>query len=88
MRPAEHFIFEMWPSNKFQFDAPGSGIHFNPEGLKLKSIKGPHLEGKSLCGPHFEVRMALRAAMSKHMSYLVHNLTIIEHFLSFNDQNF
>ena len=24
----------------------------------------------------------------ENMSYLVHNFTIIEHFLSFNDQNF
>ncbi len=30
----------------------------------------------------------MRAAMWKYMSYLIHNLRIIEHFLSFNDQNF
>ncbi len=40
-------------------------------GLKLKSIVGPHFEGKSLRGPQFRVRGALWAEKWTTMSYLV-----------------
>ncbi len=45
-------------------------------GLRLKSIEGPHLDGKCLRGLQFKIRMALRAAMWKNMPYLVQNLVI------------
>jgi hypothetical protein len=57
------------------------------QGSQTQIYRGPHFEGKSLRGPHFRVRSPLQAAMWKNMSYLVHNFTIFEHFLSFNHQN-
>jgi hypothetical protein len=46
-------------------------------GLKLKIIEGYNWIEKVSAGRSAE----------KYLSYLVHNLTIFEHFLSFNDQN-
>ncbi len=65
-------------------------VHFQclGQGSQTQIYRGPHLDGKSLSGPHFRVKRPLRAAMLKDMSYIVHNLLIFEHFLPFNDQNF
>jgi hypothetical protein len=58
------------------------------QGSQTQIYRGPHLQGKSLRGPHYRVRRHLRAAMWTNMSYLIHNLTIFEHFLIFKHQNF
>ncbi len=53
------------------------------QGLKLKSMEGPHLDRKCLRGPQFSIRRALRASMWKNMPYLGQNLAIFDYFLSF-----
>jgi hypothetical protein len=57
------------------------------QGSQTQIYRGPHLDGKSLCRPHYTIRRPLRAAMRKNLSYFVHNLTIFEHLMSFDDQN-
>jgi hypothetical protein len=58
------------------------------QGSQTQMHREPDFEGESLRGPQFRVRMALWAAMLKNMPYLVQNLTIFEHFPTFNNPNF